>query len=116
MVVNTTWMLVTSVLSLGVSGGTKPTDSATVSVLPSVSVSAPSTGPSYHWQDFDRDGAPDVYVQSPGQDRLLRNAGGRFEDYRALSGPIPWFLREAGIARSLADGAQPSRPGFGERR
>jgi len=49
---------------------------------------APSpSGFAYHWQDFDCDGARDVYVQSPvGQDRLLRNVGGQFMDVTAQFG------------------------------
>src|SRR5262245_56231670 len=51
-------------------GETAPTASTPLvaSTLPSASL--------YHWQDFDRDGLQDVYVQGPGADRLLRNTGG----------------------------------------
>jgi hypothetical protein len=42
----------------------------------------------YHWEDFDRDGLRDVYVQVPGgEDRLLRaRADGDFDDVTATMG------------------------------
>jgi hypothetical protein len=52
----------------------------------------------YLWQDFDRDGLVDLYVRAPAQpDRLLRNAGGSFEDVTAARG-----LADVGATRAAA--------------
>src|SRR5262245_60472410 len=77
---------------LGAPSGGKPPGGERAS-LPSAS--APASAASCHWRDFDLDGAPDVYVRAPGGDRLLRNAGGRFEDVSRQLGLAPRATRAA---------------------
>src|SRR5262245_41370000 len=73
---------VLGVLLASIPGGTRPNGevaTATPSSPHPVATLAPAS-PVYHWQDFDRDGAQDVYVQGPDSDHLFHNVGGRFED------------------------------------
>src|SRR5262245_12450717 len=76
MTLSASWALLFAALPLGTSGGTAPAEKT--GAIPASPPAA--SAPLYHWQDFDRDGALDVYVQASDHDRLLHNTGGRFVD------------------------------------